>query len=106
VGLETVFNRKVSIPNFQFSIPTNRCKVVIEWLLLCRILNYGRVTNTRNPISMIVTFGGKLTFGESIPKFNFSICSRTNNLSVIRGELYGKNFFLVALEKSGGYTLS
>jgi len=49
---------------------------------------------------VIVSFAGKFTISECVPKFNSFISSCRNDLSVIRWESYGKNFFSVSKELS------
>jgi len=51
---------------------------------------------------VVVRFTGEFAFSNGVPKFNGFISSRRDDLSVIRGETTGKDFFSVSNESFGG----
>jgi hypothetical protein len=53
---------------------------------------------------MVRGFGGIFAIGKCIPEFNFLISTRRNNLSIIRGEAYSENFFLMSNKLSYSLT--
>jgi len=55
---------------------------------------------------VVAGFTGKLAVSEGVPELDGLICSRGNDLSIIRGETAGKNFFSVSYEPLGSYSSS
>lgn len=101
--LESVSNLEIGVPNFESSVPSDRGEIGFEGRLGGG-LQLRRISNLRNPVLMVMLFRGIFAISKSIPEFNFLISTRRNNLSVIRGETDGEDFFLVSNKLSHGLT--
>jgi len=102
MSLERGLDLEVSAPDFESSIPTNGGEVWLEGSLFALDFDQWRVSNTANPILMVVLFTGIFAISQSVPEFDFSISSRAKDLSVIWTEGNGENFLSVSGESSGG----
>jgi len=99
VGLESVSNLEVGVPDFKSSVPSDRGEVGFEGGFSLS-LQLRRISNLRNPVLMVVRVRGIFAISQSVPKFDFFVSSGRDNLSVIGGETYGVNFFFVSNELS------
>jgi hypothetical protein len=66
MGFESRSNLEVDVPDLKSSIPTNRGKVGFEGNLGLGF-DQGRVSNTRDPFSVVVRFTGEFTVSEGVP---------------------------------------
>jgi len=97
MGFESISNlESVVVPDFQSSIPSNWNNIRFELLSLVRRFDNRRVSNARNPISVIVLLWSKLAISQSVPQLDFFTGASRDNLSVVRRESHWKNFFVIA----------
>jgi len=59
MSFECVFALEVGAPNLQSSVPSYTCKVWLEILWFCLWFHHRWVSNTTNPISMVILFACK-----------------------------------------------
>jgi len=59
-------NLEISVPNFESSIPTNRGEIGVESDFVLGF-QQGRISNTRNPFSVVLGFTGEFTFSKGVP---------------------------------------
>jgi len=66
MSFEGISNLKVGVPDFKFSIPSNRGEVRRE--LSFRVIFQDRgVSQRADPISVVVIFGGEFIISENVP---------------------------------------
>lgn len=99
MSLERVSDLEVSVPDLEFSIPSNRGEIRLN-VILGRSRSQRRISKARNPIGVIVGVRVEFAFSKSIPKLDALVSSSRDNLSVISRERNGENFLLVSDERS------
>jgi len=96
VSLQGVLDQEVGLPDLESTVPTNSGEVGV-------LGNWG-VSNTGNPVRVVVVFVGVLAVSKSVPELEGSVSTSGDDLSVIKGESDGVDFLGVTLEDSGGLT--
>ena len=98
-----VSDLEVGIPNFQSSVPSYRGEVRLEGYFRDS-LQKRRISDTWNPISVVIGLTGEFVIGKCVPQFDSFVGSSWNDLSVVRGESNGEDFLGVSEELSGNLT--
>jgi len=82
------------LPNLESTVPTDSGEV--------GVLGNGGVSDTGNPVGVVVGFVGVLAISEGVPKLESLVSTSRDNLSVVKGERNRVDFLGVTNEDSGG----
>lgn len=105
MGFESRSNLEVSVPNFESSIPSDWSEIGFKSNFALSFKKRG-ISDTWNPFSVVGCFTGEFALSKSVPQFNSFVGTWRDNLSIIRRETTGEDFFKVSFELSSGESSS